>query len=757
MGMAMIKDEVGGQSRRTVWRNRSRLRTCCSRGVIATLCLAAIPATALAQSASPGSSVAEIIVIGQRNLPEERIEALSGGADIVSTDAVATTANPTVSRALATVPGVIVQDFFGGNDQPRIQIRGSGLQQNPVERGVLVLQDGLPINRADGSYVVGLANPAQAEAIEVYRGYLANRLGATVLGGALNLVSPTGRSAPGAELSISGGNFGQFGALGQFGWAEEGYDALLQADISRRDGYREYNDSRRVRVGGNLGAQLNDDVAIRFFTAYTDLGFDVSGPLTVDLLKSDPESVFTGPTITPSGPLNPGPNVVRDRPRRDSEQFLIGTRLTGTFGNHAVDVAAGYTHTDDAFRFPIPSGTRETEGNAFTGVLRYSYKPDAASILPLFEVTAQYVNGSADRDYFINLSGEQGAQFAASKLDADTLSLNAGFHIPFGPVTLSPSVAWSHANRDNQDVFTGPTRPTAAYNPGNPSMALPAGAVPFVSSSFARDYEGWSPALGFSWRPNDEHLFFAAISRSFEPPTHDDLLATINGTPNSSAGRPNPGNPALPAAVFATPDLEAQRATTLEAGWRGKAGILSWDAVVYYSWVENELLSLRDESGTSLGAINADKTRHFGIEAGLTIQPSPRFTGQIVYNFQDFRFHDDPLRGDNRLAGAPRYWLYASATYAITDAWTAQANLRWVMEKTPVDNLNTVFNDPYAVVDLRSEYRISETFSVFGEVTNLFDENYASSTLIVDQARPDQAAYLPGDGRGFFAGVTLNF
>lgn len=738
-------------------RHRCALRTSCARGVVAVACLAAMPAPALAQSASPGSVVEEIIVIGKRNLPEERIEALPGGADIVSTDAVATTANPTVARALATTPGVVIQEFFGGNDQPRIQIRGSGLQQNPVERGVLVLQDGLPINRADGSYVVGLANPAQAQAIEVYRGYLANRLGATVLGGALNFVSPTGRSAPGAKLSVSGGSFGQFSAVSQFGWEDEGYDALLQADISRRDGYRDYNDSQRVRVGGNLGTQLSDAIGIRFFTAYTDLGFDVSGPLTAELLESDPESVFTGPTITPSGPLNPGPNVIRDKPRRDSEQFLAGTRITGTFGSHIVDLAGGYTHSDDTFRFPISAGLRQTEGDAFTGVLRYSYKPDAASVLPLFEATAQYVSGSADRDYYINLAGEKGPRFGASELDADTLSLNAGFHIPLGPITLSPSIAWSRANRDNEDVFAHPVRPTAAYNPANPSMALPAGAAPAVSSSFTRDYEGWSPAFGLSWRPNDDHLLFAAVSRSFEPPTHNDLLATINGTPNSSAGRPNPGNPALPAAVFVTPDLDAQRATTLEAGWRGQAGVFSWDAVVYYSWVKNELLSLRDESGTSLGAINADKTRHFGIELGLTARLSPRLTGQLVYNFQDFRFHDDPLRGDNRLAGAPRHWFYASAAYAITEGWSAEANLRWAIEKTPVDNFNTLYNDPYAVVDLRSEYRISEAVSVFGEVTNLFDETYASSTLIVDQARPDQAAYLPGDGRGFFAGITLDF
>jgi hypothetical protein len=39
------------------------------------------------------------------------------------------------------VPGIIGQSFFDGNDQPRVQIRGSGLQRNAVERGILVLQD----------------------------------------------------------------------------------------------------------------------------------------------------------------------------------------------------------------------------------------------------------------------------------------------------------------------------------------------------------------------------------------------------------------------------------------------------------------------------------------------------------------------------------------------------------------------------------------------------------------------------------------
>jgi iron complex outermembrane receptor protein len=52
---------------------------------------------------------------------------------------------------------------------------------------------------------------------------------------------------------------------------------------------------------------------------------------------------------------------------------------------------------------------------------------------------------------------------------------------------------------------------------------------------------------------------------------------------------------------------------------------------------------------------------------------------------------------------------------------------------------------------------LTESITLYGEVRNLFDKTYASSTLIVDQARPDQAAFLPGDGRAFIIGARARF
>ena len=744
-------------------------------GVVVALMVTTMPHTALPQSAAPGSIIVlkEIVVEGRRiggeELAREKLEAIPGGTGLIVDRTLKGKTNLTIADALVATPGVIVQNFFGSNDQPRIQIRGSGLQQNPVERGVLVLQNGLPINRADGSYVVGLANPRQAQFTEVYRGYTANRLGANVLGGALNFVSPTGSSAPGVSVGVEGGSFGQLSTSAQAGTKQENFDGLAQVSFSRRDGFRDRNESDRLSVEANVGVELTDTISSRLFMGYTGLNFDVVGPLTKQRLNQNPRQVHTGPTVRvrpnpmPPPPFvmsvsNPGPNVVRDQPQREVDQFRLISRTTATFDAQLVDLLLGYTSTDDAFRFPIPGGIRETEGGDFTSVLRYAYRPDEARALPLFETTAKYVTGSADRKNFANTAGRKGPMFGKSELDASTLSLYAGLNVPIGDVfTLSPAVAYARAKRDNDDTFDAARRPTIAFNPRNPTSPLPQGAVPAGDAGYARTYDGWSPSLGATIQPTENHTVFAAISRSFEPPTHDDLIATVNGTPNSSPGRPNPGNPALPAAAFRIPALKAQTATTIEAGWRGKDGMIAWDAVTYYSWVKNELLSLRDPSGIPLGAVNADKTTHFGVELGLSGQLAEQLSSRLTYTYQDFRFDGDPVRGNNRLAGAPPHVVNAVLQYDVFSDLFVQMEVNWRAARTPVDNMNTLFNDSFVIVDARASYDINDHFSVYGEARNVFDKTYASSTLIVDQARPDQAAFLPGDGRAFYVGLNAQF
>jgi iron complex outermembrane receptor protein len=734
-------------------RSRPRL-SARRRGLVAAVSVAALTTAtgAFAQSAAPGATVQleEIVVDAQgERAPasageaqaRRRLDATAGGTAVVATESLAGKADLSIADTLNTVPGVVATSFLGGNDQPKIHIRGSGQQTNPVERGLLMLQDGLPINRADGSYIVGLIDPRQADFIEVFRGYTANRLGATVLGGAVNFVSPTGSQAPGAAISVEGGSHGDVRTSVQGGARKDDLDALVQYSFSHRDGYRAWNESERSNFNFNGGAKINEHISTRVFVGYTDLGFEVPGPLSWNRMKADPTQAAPGPIVIGGVGTEPGPNALRDRPRRDTEQFRVGSRTTATYDAHVFDAAFGYTHTDDTFRFPVASGYRFTEGGDFTTSLRYAYAPDKTAALPLFEATAMYVTGSADRLYANNLRGTQTTAFGSNDLSADTLSLWSGFNVPLGAATVSPAISYMRAGRDNTDTFGGAARPRITNaNAANGAPAL----APGSNTSFSRSYDAFNPSLALTYQLAPKNIVFAAVSRSYEAPTFDDLIEATGGQPNTSP------------TGFLTPDLKGQSATTIEAGWRGEAGRFAWDTVVYYSWIDDELIRLTD--GSLNTTMNADKTTHFGVELGGGVKITDKVSARLTYTYQDFRFADDPVYGDNRIAGAPHHFLISALRYTHDAHWWVEGEVMWVPDDIPVDNANTLFSQDWAIVNLRGRYAFNAQYSAFAEIRNLFDENYAVSTLTLGRAsRADQAAFLPGDGRSFYVGATARF
>lgn len=720
--------------------------------------LAAVSVTALmtatgafAQSAAPGSSVTldELVVEAQGDRAgtpgttteaeaRRRLEATPGGTAVVDQRQLAGRADVSIADSLNIVPGVIATSFLGGNDQPKIHIRGSGLQSNPTERGLLILQDGLPLNRADGSYIVGLIDPRMADFFEVYRGYTANRLGATVLGGAINFVSPTGSGSPGVEVGVEGGSFGYVRTQVQGGARKDNLDAFVQYSYGQRDGYRDWNSSDRIIFNANAGAKLSDNVSTRVFAGYTDLGFEIPGPLSWNRMKADPTQAAPGPTVVNGVTTEAGPNAVRDKPRRDTEQARVGSRTTATFGANVFDLAIGYTHTDDTFRFPVGSGYRITNGGDFTTSLRYAYRPDAAAVLPLFETTAMYVVGNADRTYANNLRGIRTTNFGSNVLDADTLSVWSGFNVPVDAFTISPAISYMRATRDNLDTWGRAQRPTVNAVTGA------TGAVAATDTSFSRSYDAWNPSLALLYNVSPNNVVFAAVSRTYEAPTFDDLIEASGGTPNTSP------------TGFSTPDLKGQSAVTAETGFRGNWDRFAWDVVTYYSWIENELIRTTNVSG-AVSTTNADRTRHFGIELGGSVRITDALTARITYTFQDFRFWNDVLYGDNRIAGAPRHFLNTALRYTVNPQLWVEGEVQWVPDDTPVDNANTLFSEAFAIMNLRSQYKYDANWSGFAEVRNVFNTNYAASTLTVGRATSTQAAFLPGDGRGVYGGIKARF
>lgn len=129
-----------------------------------------------------------------------------------------------------------------------------------------------------------------------------------------------------------------------------------------------------------------------------------------------------------------------------------------------------------------------------------------------------------------------------------------------------------------------------------------------------------------------------------------------------------------------------------------------------------------------------------------------------VWTFNDFRFVDDVLFGNNRLAGVPRNVLASELRIDGAAGWYLGGNLRWVPEGPFVDYANTTRAPGYDIWGLTAGWQFDERFRIFGSVENLFDKVHISNVATnANQQREGSPAFTPGQGRALFVGASAKF
>jgi iron complex outermembrane receptor protein len=199
--------------------------------------------------------------------------------------------------------------------------------------------------------------------------------------------------------------------------------------------------------------------------------------------------------------------------------------------------------------------------------------------------------------------------------------------------------------------------------------------------------------------------------------------------------------------------------------------------------VRDELIELNDARGIPLGSVNAPKTIHQGIEAALetevahslfvkelhmdpskdgkaSVSVGERKTDRIVleqsYNFSDFRFSNDAVYGNNRIAGNPVHTYKAELRYEHPSGLYFGPTVEWNIVKYPVDEANTLYAEPYALLGFRAGYRTRKGLQVYFEVKNMLNKTYAANVEPIADARnsDDTDSFNPGNGRAFYGGVS---
>ena len=170
----------------------------------------------------------------------------------------------TLRDTLKDVPGVYVQERYG--QELRLSVRGSGISRGFHLRGLELLQDGIPLNLADGSGDFYQVDPLGLRSIEVYKGGNALTFGATTLGGAINVVTPTAHTAFAPNiLLIDGGALNTIRENFQVSRISGPVDLLVNGTITNSDGYRDHETQRTQNFNANLGYQLAPGIETRFY------------------------------------------------------------------------------------------------------------------------------------------------------------------------------------------------------------------------------------------------------------------------------------------------------------------------------------------------------------------------------------------------------------------------------------------------------------------------------------------------------------
>jgi iron complex outermembrane receptor protein len=180
------------------------------------------------------------------------------------------------------------------------------------------------------------------------------------------------------------------------------------------------------------------------------------------------------------------------------------------------------------------------------------------------------------------------------------------------------------------------------------------------------------------------------------------------------------------------------------------------------------LLDLTDGEGNPLGTVNAAHTSHQGIEAELETElghgllaratdpaQQDRLSFEQTDTISDFHFSDDPVYRNNRIAGTPVHYYKAELRYEHPCGFYCGPNVEWNVVKYPVDEANTLFADPYALLGFRMGYKSPRGFEVFLEAKNLTNKTYAATIEPVGKAQIEGTNdFNPGNGRSFYGGVS---
>ena len=675
-----------------------------------TAALAVTPAAALAAEIAPADdqAVSSVIVTARPN-PEDppvvadarrRLSETPGAVSVISQESYIARETLALDDMLRDAPGVYAQRKWGGDI--RISIRGSGIGNANHNRGLLLAQDGVPLNEADGYGDSQIADPLNTRYAEVYRGGNALRFGGALLGGAVNMVTPTGKDAGFQNrLRLDGGSFGlareHLALARQFG----DWDVYAAATNQTNQGWRSQS-QQNIQFGSlNLGRSFGEDREVRLILNGSNINQEIPGSLTLDQFEKNPRQSAASALSADQG--------------RNLRGLRGSLRTAWRIDDNLVFEGAVYAVWKD-LDHPIFQVIDQQSRN-YGAFGRFDWEGELGGKRADAFFGAWYRTGDLDSNFYVNVRGARGAPTSRTLQNAKAIDVfGEGRIFVTEQIALVAGATWGQAERD----YT--------------SFKVP-GTTNTFDLKADKTYDWVSPRIGLLWQSAGGSQVFANLTRSVEPP---------------NLGSMSPSNTG-----FAP--VKPQEAWTGEIGARGHRGPFTYDVTLYRADLRKEMLQYTVSSSIPATTFNADKTIHQGIEAALDWAVTPRWRLRQTWTYSDFRFDGDAVYRDNRLPIVPEHFYRAEVRYDDPRGWFAAPSVEWSATDAWIDYNNTKKAPGYAILNLNLGWKVSDKVSLFLDARNLTDKAYVSNTQAAITWTAATATLWPGDGRSVFGGLTVDF
>jgi len=463
-----------------------------------------------------------------------------------------------------TTPNVTLEVSRGTNSTLTAFIRGIG-QQDPVggfEQGVGIYLDDVYLNRPQGAVL----DIYDVERIEVLRGPQGTLYGRNTIGGAIKYVTRRLSDRPEVRARATVGTYGQLDGVVTASYPIA--DMLrVGASVARltRDGFGKnfttgkdnYNkDVLAGRISAEIGT--DDSALLRLSADYTkDRSNERGGHRLIDGLQSgapviddvfdsfggitDPKQKVTSKGVAANGQLQVADGLKLKSItafRKDRSKTPIDFDALAAID---VDVPGIYRNDQFSQEFQL-----EVDKGPLSGV-----------------VGAYYLSANADTTFdvrvFTSFPGFGLSAFSDGHVDTKTWAVFGDFSYEFSE-RFSASVGGRFTNdKRHATVFR------QSYLFGG-SAVFGGSGTPFLNST--SDFEGsrtdkaFTPRVSVSFKPNDDHHFYASWSKGFkgggfDPRGQSKSAVDLDGNGSTDA-----------AEIFDYMTFEPEKVTSFELGWK---------------------------------------------------------------------------------------------------------------------------------------------------------------------------------------------